>query len=85
MRKPDSVKNLLHSGDEDIQKRCLPSVCLCVCICVFAQTLMNVNSRMVAALTPAATLQEDTLATALLLCCSTQTTSAAAVCFSLQC
>lgn len=37
--------------------------------CVCAQTLMNVNSRMAAALTPAPTLQEDTLATALLLCC----------------
>lgn len=46
---------------------------------------MNVNFRMVAVLTPAATLQEDTYAIALLLCCSEQTTSPAAVCVSLQC
>lgn len=40
---------------------------------------MNVNFRMVAALTPAATPQGDTRATALLLCCSAQTTSPAVV------
>ena len=56
-------------------------VCVCVCVCARAQTLMNVNCRMVAAPTRAATLLEDTLATALLLCCSTQTTWPAAVSF----
>lgn len=43
------------------------SVCVCECVCT--QTLMNVSCRTVAALTPAATPQEDMLATAPLLCC----------------
>lgn len=82
-RKPDSVRNALHSREKGVQKRCLPCACVCLCVCVpaCAQTLMNVNSRMAAALIPAPTLQEDALATALLLCCWTQTTTPAAVCF----
>lgn len=53
-------------------------------LCVRTQTLTNVSCRMVAALTPAATLLEDTPAIALFLCCWAPTTSPAPVRMLLQ-
>lgn len=58
--------------------------CVRVFVCLRTQTLMNVSCRMVAALTSAATLLEDTPAIALFLCCWTSTTSPAPVRMLLQ-